>query len=148
MELNIFNTLFKKIQKKMPPISQTEREAIGAGSTWWEKELFCGQPDWDKLFSFPKPVLTSEEAEFLNQQVEQLCLMLNDWEIVNEMHNLPESVWAFLKKEKFFGLIIPKEYGGRGFSALAQSSVVTKIATRSISAAVNTMVPNTLGQGN
>lgn len=135
------------LKRKIPPISKTEREAIEAGHTWWEKELFCGRPDWQKLLNYPKPTLSSEELSFLNNQVEQLCSMLNDWKIVYEEHNLPENVWSYLKKEKFFGLIIPKEYGGLGFSALAQSSIITKIATRSTSAAVNTMVPNTLGPG-
>lgn len=134
------------LKKQMPPISETEREALEAGHTWWEKELFSGKPIWRHLFSVPKPTLTTEEQSFLDNQVEQLCSMLNDWEIVQN-HDLPPDVWSYLKSERFFGLIIPKEYGGRGFSAVAQSTVITKIATRSMSAAVNTMVPNTLGPG-
>lgn len=135
------------LKNQLPPISDTEHEAIEAGSVWWEKELFCGRPEWKKLFAISKPVLTAEEQDFLNNQVEQLCSMLNDWQIVFDERNLPENVWSYLKNEKFFGLIIPKEYGGRGFSAIAQSTVITKIATCSMSAAVNTMVPNTLGPG-
>src|SRR5690606_38913593 len=115
------------------------------GNTWWEKELFSGKPDWQQLFSYPKPTLTKEEQDFLDNQVEHLCSMVNDWQIVNEIHNMPHAVWDYLKKERFFGMVISKEYGGRGFSALAHSTVVTKIATRSISVAVNTMVPNSLG---
>lgn len=141
----IIPRIIKGLQKKLPPISETEREAIQAGSTWWEKELFNGKPNWQTLFSYPKPTLTDEEQHFLDNEVEQLCSMLNDWQIVNEMHNMPQEVWDYLKSERFFGMVIPKEYGGRGFSALAHSTVVTKIATRSISAAVNTMVPNSLG---
>lgn len=139
--------LIKKLQKQMPSISETEREAIEAGNVWWEKDLFSGRPHWKKFLSMPPPKLTTEEQDFIDNQVETLCNMLNDWEILNNNHNLPESVWQYLKNEKFFGLVIPKEYGGRGFSALAHSTMVVKIATRSISAAVNTMVPNSLGPG-
>lgn len=139
--------LVKMMQKKMPPISDTERQAIEAGNVWWEKELFCGRPHWKKLLTIPKPTLSAEEKDFLDNQVETLCSMLNDWEIVNNHHNLPDNVWDYLKKEKFFGMVIPKEYGGRGFSALGHSTVVVKIATRSLSTAVNTMVPNSLGPG-
>lgn len=137
--------ILKRLQQKLPPISETEREAIQAGNTWWEKELFSGKPDWQQLFSYPKPTLTDEEQDFLNNQVEHLCSMVNDWQIVNEIHDMPPAVWDYLKKERFFGMVISKEYGGRGFSALAHSTIVTKIATRSISVAVNTMVPNSLG---
>ncbi len=143
----IVKPALKILQKQMPTISPTERAAIEAGDTWWEKELFCGRPDWNKLFSIPCPTLSQEEQSFLNNQVEQLCSMINDWDIVFKQHDLPKDIWAFLKKEKFFGMVIPKEYGGLGFSALAHSTVVTKIATRSISAAVTTMVPNSLGPG-
>lgn len=135
---------FKAFKKRMPTISNTEREAIEAGNVWWEKELFCGNPNWQQLFSIPKPGLSPEEQQFLDNEVETLCGMLNDWEII-ENHDLPPAVWEYLKKNKFFGLIVPKEFGGHGFSALAHSSIVLKIATRSISAAVNTMVPNSLG---
>lgn len=135
----------KKLKSKLPPISNTEREAIQAGNTWWEKELFSGSPNWQNLYAIPRPQLSAEEQTFLDNQVEQLCSMLDDWQIVFENRDLSPDVWAFLKKEKFFGLVIPKEYGGLGFSALAHSTIITKIATRSISAAVNTMVPNSLG---
>lgn len=133
------------LKQKLPGISNTEREAIEAGNTWWEKELFCGRPKWQTFFNIAKPTLSSEEQSFLDNQVETLCAMLNDWQIVHVDKNLPESVWAYLKKERFLGMIIPKEYGGLGFSALAHSTIIVKIASRSISAAVNTMVPNSLG---
>lgn len=135
----------KFLRKKMPSISVTEREAIDAGDTWWEKELFCGKPDWRKLFNIPKPALTQEEEQFLQQQVETLCTLIDDWQSVNKDGDLSPAVWNFLKSEKFFGMAIPKEYGGLGFSALAHSTIVSKIATRSISGAVTTMVPNSLG---
>lgn len=135
------------LRSQMPTISRTEREALEAGNTWWEKELFCGRPNWRNLFAIKKPTLSSEEQTFIDNQVERLCGLINDWEIVYDYKNLPTPVWDFLKQEKFFGMVIPKQYGGLGFSALAHSTVVTKIATRSLSAAVNTMVPNSLGPG-
>lgn len=141
----IVKPAMSQLKKKLPTISLTEREAIEAGNTWWEKELFSGTPDWDKLIAMPQPVLTVEEQAFLDNQVEHLCSMLNDWDIVFKEHNLPYQVWEYLKQERFFGMVIPKEYGGLGFSAFAHSTIVVKIATRSISAAVNTMVPNSLG---
>lgn len=135
------------LRKKMPPISDTEREAIEAGNVWWEKDLFCGTPDWKKFLAIPRPQLTDEEQNFIDNQVESLCRMLDDWNILQKDKNLPKAVWDYLKSERFFGLVIPKEYGGHGFSALAHSTIVVKIATRSVSAAVNTMVPNSLGPG-
>jgi alkylation response protein AidB-like acyl-CoA dehydrogenase len=135
------------LEKQMPPISDTEREAIEAGNVWWEKDLFSGRPHWKQFLSTPQPTLTAEEQSFLDNQVETLCTMLNDWEIVNTERNLPDEVWEYLKKERFFGMVIPKTFGGLGFSALAHSTIVVKIATRSVSAAVNTMVPNSLGPG-
>ncbi len=135
------------LRKQMPAISATEHAAIEAGDTWWEKELFCGRPRWKNLFSIPRPTLSAEEQSFLDNQTDQLCSMLNDWQIVFEDHNLPEPVWDYLKKEKFFGMVIPKQYGGLGFSALLHSTVITKLATRSASTAVTTMVPNSLGPG-
>lgn len=139
--------LISILKKRLPPISNTEREAIEAGNVWWEKELFCGRPQWKNLLELPAPKLTTEEQEFLDNQVETLCQMLNDWKIIHEQHDLPPEVWNYLKKECFFGMVIPKEYGGRGFSALAHSTVVLKIASKSLSTAVNMMVPNSLGPG-
>lgn len=137
--------IFAWFRSVLPPMSVTEKEAIEAGGTGWEKDLFQGKPDWQHLINMPKPALSNEEEAFLNHQVETLCGMLNDWQIVHEQSDLPVAVWNYLKKEKFFGMIIPKQYGGLEFSPFAHSAVITKIATRSISAAVTTMVPNSLG---
>ncbi len=137
--------LIEFLQKRMPSISESERDAIEAGNVWWEKELFCGRPQWKKLLHNPKPTLTPEEQSFLNNEVETLCSMINEWKVFHEDKDLSPEVWAYLKASRFFGLVIPKEYDGLGFSALAHSTIVTKIATRSPSAAVNTMVPNSLG---
>ncbi len=137
--------LIEFLQKRMPVISESERDAIEAGNVWWEKELFCGRPQWKKLLRNPKPTLTPDEQSFLDNEVETLCGMINDWQVIHVDQNLSPEVWAYLKAGRFFGLVIPKEYEGLGFSALAHSTIVTKIATRCSSAAVNTMVPNSLG---
>jgi alkylation response protein AidB-like acyl-CoA dehydrogenase len=147
LRMRFMQAFVNRLQLAIPHISTTEREAIEAGDVWWEKELFCGNPHWQKLFDTPKPTLSAEEQAFLDHQTEELCSMLSDWEIVHQRKDLPEPVWAYLKQEKFFGLILPKAFGGLGFSALALSSIVLKVATRSISAAVTVMVPNTLGPG-
>lgn len=139
--------LYHWFQSLLPPISVTEREAIDAGDVAFEAELFQGTPRWKNLFSQKKPELTVEELQFLDTKVNKLCEMLDDWKITQKDLDLPKAVWDYLKKEKFFGLIIPKEYGGLGFSSLANSTIVQKIATRSLSAAVTTMVPNSLGPG-
>lgn len=118
-----------------------------AGSVWWDGELFSGKPDFTKLHQYPKPQLTAEEQSFMANELETLLAMLDDHQIVKEDRDLPEEVWNFLRKERFFSLIIAKEYGGREFSAHANSTIVTKIATRSISTAVSVMVPNSLGPG-
>ena len=136
--------LFKQVSPKM---SQTEREAIDAGSVWWDGELFSGKPRWKKIRNLKLPGLTEEEQAFIDGPVNELCKMLDDWEITNERHDLPEEVWTFIKENKFLSMIIPKEYGGQAFSALAHSEVVMKISTRSVSAAVTVMVPNSLGPG-
>ncbi len=129
----------------LPPMSQTEKEALDAGSVWWEGELFCGRPDWAKFHAIPQPKLTQEEQAFLDGPVEQLCALLDDWQITEELHDLPPEVWQFIKDNGFFGMIIPKKFGGLAFSALAHSAVVMKVASRSVSAAVTIMVPNSLG---
>lgn len=134
--------LFRKL---MPTVSDTEREALEAGSTWWEADLFSGNPDWRKLLSLDKPALSAEEQAFIDGPVNELCRMIDDWKITEDLHDLPQPVWDFLKQQRFFGMIIPKAYGGLEFSAYGHSSVVMKIASRSITAAVTTMVPNSLG---
>ena len=133
------------LRRAMPAMSQTEREALEAGSVWWDAELFSGRPDWRKLLETPPPRLTAEEQAFVDGPVEELCRMLDDWRITQEDFDLPPQVWDFIKQKGFFGMIIPKSYGGLEFSALAHSAVVMKIATRSITAAVTVMVPNSLG---
>ena len=138
---------FKFFKKVLPPLSSTEKEAMEAGSVWWDGEIFSGRPDFSKLHHYPKPTLTSEEQAFIDNELETLLAMLDDHKIVKEDRDLPKEVWDFLRKERFFSLIISKEYGGREFSALANSTIVTKLATRSISAAVSVMVPNSLGPG-
>src|SRR5262245_29261421 len=131
-------------RKLLPPISATERDAIAAGTVWWDADLFSGKPDWSKLRSFPKPELSADEQAFLDGPVETLCQMLDEWEI-RRQGDLPEAVWSFIRDNGFMGMIIPKEYGGLGFSALMHSQVVIKVASRSPSAAVTVMVPNSLG---
>jgi len=132
-------------RRLMPPMSDTEREALNAGTVWWDGELFSGKPEWSKLFSTPAPALSAEEQAFLDGQVEELCRLLDDWRINEQWRDLPPEVWRFLKEKGFFGMIIPKKYGGLEFSALAHSSVVMKVASRSITGAVTVMVPNSLG---
>jgi acyl-CoA dehydrogenase len=134
--------IFRKI---LPKISQTEQEALDAGTVWWEGELFSGAPNWYKLLAYPKPKLSAEEKAFLAGPVEELCRMLDEWTITRELHDLPPHVWEFIKTNGFFGMIIPRKYGGLGFSALAHSEVVMKISSRSGTAAVSVMVPNSLG---
>jgi len=135
-------TLFRRI---LPQISQTEQEALDAGTVWWDGELFSGNPDWNRLLSYPKPALSAEERAFLDGPVEELCQMSNEWEITHELYDLPAPVWQFLKDRGFLGMIIPKEYGGLGFSALAHSEVIMKLTTRSGTTAISVMVPNSLG---
>lgn len=141
----ISDPVLKLFRKVTPSMSQTEREALDAGTVWWDGELFSGKPHWRKLKKIPAPPLTKEELDFLNGPTETLCQMLDDWQITHEMNDLPDEVWSFIKKNGFFSMIIPKSSGGLDFSALAHSEVVMKIATRSISAAVTVMVPNSLG---
>jgi len=137
--------VFEFFKRVLPPMSDTEQEALEAGDTWWDADLFKGAPNWKQWLAIPFPELSKEESDFLENQTEKLCKMLNDWNIVHIDKDLPPEAWDYLKKEKFFGMIIPREYGGLGFSALAHSTIVTKIATRSASAAVTAMVPNSLG---
>ncbi|MBY8972039.1 acyl-CoA dehydrogenase [Pseudomonas sp. P867] len=136
--------LFSWFQKVLPPMSETERDAIDAGTVWWDGELFSGRPDWDKLLAYPKVQLTEEEQAFIDGPTEELCAMVSDWEIGQGM-DLPPAAWEHIKTHGFFALIIPKEYGGKGFSAYAHSQVAMKLATRSGDLASTVMVPNSLG---
>ncbi len=139
--------LFHWARRVLPTMSDTEREALEAGDVWWDAELSTGNPDWAKLLATPPAVLSGEEKAFLDGHVAELCGMLDDWRITWELRDLPAEVWDFLKAKRFFGMIIPKEYGGLGFSAFAHSEVIRRISTRSITAAVTAMVPNSLGPG-
>ncbi|HEY1774267.1 MAG TPA: acyl-CoA dehydrogenase [Gammaproteobacteria bacterium] len=143
----ITNHLLGWFRKVLPPISETERIAIEAGNTWWDADLFTGRPDWKKLLATPAAKLSDEEQAFLDGPVEEFCKSLDDWHITHELNDLPPTAWEQIRKHRFFGMIIPKQYGGHGFSALAHSTVVMKIGTRSTSAAVTVMVPNSLGPG-
>ncbi|MEJ2360659.1 MAG: acyl-CoA dehydrogenase [Gammaproteobacteria bacterium] len=143
----ISSPILKLFRRVSPRMSQTEREALDAGSVWWDGELFSGKPHWRKLRKLQIPGLSEEEQAFLDGPVNQLCEMLDDWHITHERMDLPPEVWQFIKDNKFFSMIIPRAYGGLEFSALAHSTVVMKIATRSVSAAVTVMVPNSLGPG-
>ncbi len=139
--------IFSWARGVLPAMSDTEREALEAGDVWWDADLFTGNPDWSKLLKIAPARLTEEERAFLNGPVDELCAMLDEWKIFWEWRDLPQDVWHFVKREKFFGMIIPKEFGGLGFSPYAHSEVVRKISTRSIAAAVTVMVPNSLGPG-
>jgi len=143
----ISNHILAVYRRILPDMSQTEKEAIDAGTVWWDADLFSGRPDWDKLLAVREPRLAAEEQAFLDGPVEELCAMCNDWEISHQRQDLPAQVWQFIKDKGFLGMIIPKKYGGLGFSALAHSAVVMKLSTRSSAAAITVMVPNSLGPG-
>ncbi|HVJ72725.1 MAG TPA: acyl-CoA dehydrogenase [Casimicrobiaceae bacterium] len=143
----VSDALLRTFRKVMPTMSQTEREAIESGTVWWDGELFSGRPDWRKLLSLSPPALTADEQRFLDHEVETVCGMVSDWETTNVYKDLPPQVWQYLKDKGFLGMIIPKEFGGLGFSAFAHSQVITKLSTRSGSVAVSVLVPNSLGPG-
>jgi acyl-CoA dehydrogenase len=130
----------------LPRLGETERIALEAGTVWWDGDLFSGDPDWERLLGFELRGLSDAERAFLDGPVEELCLRLDDWD-VTQRGDLPPEIWGFLQEKGFFGMIIPKAHGGLGFSAAAHSAVVVKIASRSITAAVTVMVPNSLGPG-
>ena len=139
--------IFQWAKGAMPSLSPTERDAIEAGDVWWDAELFTGNPDWAVLLNTPPARLSAEEQAFLDGPVNDFCAMLDDWKINWELRDLPPEAWAYLKDKRFFGMIIPKKYGGLGFSNFAHSEVIRKISTRSVVAAVTAMVPNSLGPG-
>lgn len=131
----------------LPRLSDTEREALEAGESWWDAELFSGSPDWGRFLRVAAPALSEQEQSFLDGPCNRLCTMLDDWKINRREGGVPPDVVQFMKDEKFFGMIIPKAHGGLGFSAYAHSEVVRYISTRSVAAAVTVMVPNSLGPG-
>jgi acyl-CoA dehydrogenase len=134
--------LFRKI---MPEMSDTEAAALEAGTVWWDGELFSGRPNWTRLLNTPVPKLSAEEQAFLDTEVNELCGMLDEWKITHVWGDLPPEAWDYLKKKGFFAMIIPKRYGGKEFSALANSEVLAKLATRSPTCASTVAVPNSLG---
>jgi hypothetical protein len=138
---------FAFFKRVLPPLSPTEREAMQAGDTWWDADLFSGRPDWHKFHQTKAPQFTEAEQAFIDNQLETLLDMLDDFKIVQKDVDLPKKVWDYIRKEKFFAMIIGKEFGGLDFSPAANSHIVSRIATRSISAAVSVMVPNSLGPG-
>lgn len=145
---NLFSkAVYKAMKKIMPTISQTEREALDAGDVWWEAELFSGKPDFNFIKKLPKPTLSDEEQAFLDGPIEEFCKMLDDWQITHVDYDLLPEAWQFAKDNGFFSLIIPKQYGGLDYSAYCHSQVVMKIGSRSGSAGVTVMVPNSLGPG-
>ena len=129
----------------LPSMSDTEREALEAGNVWWDGELFSGMPEWNRLMSFPAPKLSSEEQEFIDGPCEELCKMLDEWDIASERGDMPPDVWAYIKEKRFFAMIIPKRYGGLEFSAYANAMVIAKLASRSTTASSTVGVPNSLG---
>ncbi|CNE62754.1 acyl-CoA dehydrogenase FadE [Yersinia nurmii] len=137
----------RTFRKIMPAMSRTEKEAIDAGTTWWEGDLFQGKPDWKKLHNYPKPQLTAEEQAFIDGPVEEACRLANDFQITHELADLPPELWAYLKEHRFFAMIIKKEYGGLEFSAYAQARVLQKLSGVSGILAITVGVPNSLGPG-
>jgi acyl-CoA dehydrogenase len=135
---------FMKKMQFLPTISDTEKAALDAGTVWVEKDLFSGAPNFDSLLKEDYPQLTSEEKAFMEGPVNNLCASLDRWKIQKEK-DIPKEAWDIIKKERFLGMIIPKEYGGLGFSALAHSEVIMKVSSRSLTAAITVMVPNSLG---
>jgi len=143
----ITRPLLRFYTKLLPPLSETERVALEAGTVGFEGELFSGKPDWRKLLDLPKPELTPEEQAFLDGPCEELCRMTNDWEITHVLADLPPAIWEFCGRHKFFGMIIPKPYGGLGFTALANHKVIQKLASVSSTLSSTVGVPNSLGPG-
>jgi acyl-CoA dehydrogenase len=135
------------VRGMLPSLSDTEAEALKSGSVDWDGQLFSGHPDWEHLLALPHARLTEEEQAFIDGPVTQLCEMVDDWTMTNELFDLPEDVWNFIRQHGFFGLVIPRDFGGLGFSQTAHSEIVMKLSTRSVSAAVTVMVPNSLGPG-
>lgn len=139
--------VYRMARGAVPRLSPTEQQAIEAGDVWWDAQLFSGHPDWQTFRAIGAPGLTAEEQAFLDGPVDELCRMLDDWDISWSRYDLPPEAWEFLKRHRFFGMIIPAEYGGLGFSARAHSEVVRRVSLRSVTAGVTVMVPNSLGPG-
>lgn len=132
-------------QKRLPPLSAEEQAVLEAGGLWYDKEFFTGKPDWNVLFNLSKPRLTEDEKSFLKNEVETLCSLVDDWQVSHVENDLPKVAWDYIKSERFWGLTIPEKYNGHGFSAVAHSAIIARIATRSMALAYTVMVPNSLG---
>ncbi|MEO6186715.1 MAG: acyl-CoA dehydrogenase, partial [Steroidobacteraceae bacterium] len=143
----ISRPFLKAYLRMLPTMSATEREALEAGSVWWDGELFTGKPDWRKLLDTRPAQLTAEEQAFLDGPVEELCAMVDDFDVTHRRADLPPEAWEFIKKKGFFAMIIPKQYGGLDLGRYAQSSVLTKLCSRSIVLGSTVAVPNSLGPG-
>ncbi|MDH5226430.1 MAG: acyl-CoA dehydrogenase [Gammaproteobacteria bacterium] len=141
----ITRPFLRTYRRLLPSMSDTEREALEAGTVWWDGELFTGRPHWPKLLGAKAPQLTAEEQAFIDGPCEELCRMIDDWDITHRRADLPPEVWDFLKKKGFFAMIIPKRYGGLEFSAYAHSCVLVKLASRSATVSSTVAVPNSLG---
>src|SRR5271154_3069105 len=141
----ITRPFLRTYRRLLPAMSATEREALDAGTVWWDGELFTGGPDWQKLMAAKAPALTPVEQAFLDGPCEELCAMLDDWDITHRRADMPAAVWSFIKSQGFFAMIIPRRYGGLEFSAYAHSCVLIKIASRSTTASSTIAVPNSLG---
>jgi len=138
--------LMPHLEKLLPTLGDTERQALEAGTVWWDGDLFSGRPDWSRLLDTRFGTLTEREREFLDGPVEELCAMVDEWSVMRR-GDLPEEAWTFLKEHRFWGMIIPEEHGGLGLSKAAQSAVIARLSTRSVTASVTVMVPNSLGPG-
>jgi acyl-CoA dehydrogenase len=143
----ISRPFLRTYRRMLPSMSQTEKDALEAGTVWWDGELFSGGPDWEKLLSAAVPKLTAEEQAFIDGPCEELCRMIDDWDITHRRADLSPQVWDYVKNKGFFAMIIPKKYGGLEFSAYAHSCVLVKLASRSGVVASTVAVPNSLGPG-
>ncbi|MFK8052589.1 MAG: acyl-CoA dehydrogenase [Woeseiaceae bacterium] len=141
----ITRRMLRVYKTMLPQMSDTEREALEAGSVWWDGELFTGLPNWDRLMSMPAPRMTDEEQAFFDGPTETLCRMIDDWQICHELGDMPEEIWAYIKEHRFFAMIIPKEFGGLEFSPFANAQILKKLSTRSTVVASTIGVPNSLG---
>ena len=141
----ISRRVFATYKRILPQMSDTEREALEAGTVWWDGELFRGDPDWNKLLAYPVPKLSPAEQSFMDNEVEHACALVDDWKVTSEDFDMSPEAWQYIKDKGFLGMIIPKQYGGLEFSAFAHSQVVTKLSTRCSALSVSVMVPNSLG---
>lgn len=139
--------IFGAVKKILPAISSTEQEALDAGTVGWDADLFSGRPKWNNLLDIRKLTLTAEEQAFFDNEANEVCAMIDDWDVRHNRMDMSPEVWQFLKDKGFLGMLISKEHGGLGFSAQAQSMIVSKIASRSVAAGISVMVPNSLGPG-